>query len=215
MTTPLALYGAALRSAATGGLPRLDVLGCDGAPLVHLHPSQWTGGLRPGDEGLVARCYGPTLDIGCGPGRLAAELTVRGRPTLGVDVSAEAIRLARERGVAVLRRSVFDQLPAEGGWRHVLLVDGNIGIGGDPCRLLRRCARLLDARGGLLAEVLPPGERTWAEKVVLRFGERRSRPFPWAGVAVTDLGRVAGAAALRIVDVWTEAGRWFGKLGRA
>jgi hypothetical protein len=69
--------------------------------------------------------------------------------------------------VSALCRDVYAApLPGEGRWRRVLLADGNIGIGGDPPRLLRRCRRL------------------------------------------------AGAAGLRVLDSWTEAGRWFASLSR-
>jgi len=215
MTAPLAMYAAALRSAGAGHAPLLQVVGLDGTPLIDIQPARWTGGLQPGDEGLLARCHGPTLDVGCGPGRLAAALTVRGRPALGIDVSAEAIRQARRRGATAMCRNVFDRMPGEGDWRHILLADGNLGIGGDPVRLLRRCARLLGHRGTVLAELLPPGQRTWATHVVLRHGGRQSRAFPWAGVAVSDVVGLAGTATLHVLDLWTEAGRWFASLTAA
>ncbi len=212
MTTVPGLYASALRRAAAGDRPELELIRADGVPLDRLHPAQWTGGLRPGDHGLVDRCTGPTLDLGCGPGRLTAALTRSGRAALGVDVSAEAVRQTRWRGAAALRRSAFDPLPREGAWRQVLLADGNIGIGGDPARLLRRCATLIASRGAVLVEVRPPGEQSWAALVMLSEGGRRTDRFPWAGVAVPDLARLARAAALRVLDVWTEAGRWFATL---
>ena len=36
----------------------------------------------------------------------------------------------------MVRRDLFGALPGEGTWSHVLLADGNIGIGGDPVTLL-------------------------------------------------------------------------------
>src|SRR5690242_5511458 len=78
------------------------------------------------DDAVLDRCHGPTLDLGCGPGRLVAQLARRGVPALGVDVSHAAVRLGRAAGAAVLRRSVFDRLPGTGRWRHALLMDGNI-----------------------------------------------------------------------------------------
>jgi len=42
-----------------------------------------------------------------------------------------------------VRRSVFDALPAEGRWHTALLADGNVGIGGDPIRLLSRLRGLI------------------------------------------------------------------------
>jgi 2-polyprenyl-3-methyl-5-hydroxy-6-metoxy-1,4-benzoquinol methylase len=49
-------------------------------------------------ELFVDRCHGPTLDVGCGPGRLTAALTERGVDALGIDISLEAVRQTRDRG---------------------------------------------------------------------------------------------------------------------
>ena len=97
---------------------------------------------------------GPVLDIGCGPGR-----TVRGRrgthsPAPGIDVSAHAAALAGAGGTPVLRRSVFDRLPLEGLWAAALLMDGNIGIGGDPAAPSLR-AQLIAQDGRIVVEVDP------------------------------------------------------------
>lgn len=124
---------------------------------VELPVDRWTDDSCDGDEVLLGPCHGPTLDIGCGPGRLVAALTRRGVLSLGVDSSRTAVRLTRQRGAIALHRNVFDRLPAEGRWRHVLLADGNIGIGGDPIALLRRVAELLAFDGNALIELDPPG----------------------------------------------------------
>jgi SAM-dependent methyltransferase len=211
---PAGIYAAALRRAAAGQRPVLDVVDTAGRRLGRWHPAQWTDALRPGDAGLLSRCGRLTLDVGCGPGRLAAALTRSGRSALGVDLSAEAVHQARRRGAPAVRASVFDRLPREGAWRHVLLADGNIGIGGDPVALLRRCATLLAPGGGVLAEVAVPGQRTWATDVVLRDGARRSAAFRWAAVGADDLAALACRAGLDLLETWTEAGRWFAQLGR-
>lgn len=83
------------------------------------------------DDILLSRCQGLVLDVGCGQGRLVAELNARGIVALGVDVSRQAVNLAAARGACVLRRNVTDRLPLEGRWGTILLADGNIGIGGD------------------------------------------------------------------------------------
>lgn len=172
----------------------------------------WRGPLLPGDSTVLDRCAGPALDIGCGPGRFAAALAARGVPCLGIDVTAEAVRLARAAGASAVQRSVFDDVPGGGGWSSALLVDGNIGIGGSPRVLLRRVRQLLGPGGAALVEVDPPGSRS--ELVALRLvsGGAIGSPFPWASVAVQDLGQVAGPAGLSVREIWEEAGRWFARL---
>src|SRR3954469_6715720 len=51
----------------------------------------WLGGHHADtsfDHAVVGMCRGPTIDLGCGPGRLVAHLVNRGVPALGVDQSA-------------------------------------------------------------------------------------------------------------------------------
>ena len=80
------------------------------------------------------------------------DLIERGVPALGVDQSATAVGLARRSGAPALRRDVFDPLPGTGRWQTVLLADGNVGLGGDPRRVLRRSAELLRHGGRCIAE---------------------------------------------------------------
>jgi SAM-dependent methyltransferase len=211
---PLVVYAAALRRAAAGERSDLTAVGT-GEQVRGYLAATWCGDLRDGDEGLLHRCAGPTLDVGCGPGRLAGTLVARGQAALGIDVSAEALRLARHRGVRALRRDVFSRLPDEGRWQRVLLVDGNIGINGDPARLLRRCRGLAAPDGRILVEVDPPGARTWAGLIRIGVaGGTLSTPFPWAYLSVDDLTLFAAVAGLRVRERWTEAGRWFASLAR-
>lgn len=214
MSAPTAVYAAALRRASTGRSSRIDVLDPGGGRLRRLDAA-WYVDLRPGDEGVLARCTDPTLDLGCGPGRLAAALAASGGRTLGVDISRPAVRLARRRGAPATHGCVFDPLPDEGGWRCALLIDGNIGIGGDPTRLLRRCRELVDRTGAVLVEVDPPGVASWRGEVAIRDGGRTSDPFPWAFVNAGTLAGHARDAGLAVLDTWTEAGRCFTHLTRA
>ena len=120
--------------------------------------------------------------------------------------------LARCRGAPVHHGCVFSPVRGEGSWRHVLLADGNIGIGGDPYRLLRRCRELVAPDGDLLVELDPPGTGSWHGLVALRHGERTGPPFAWAVVAADDLDALAREAGLRVLDRWADAGRWFARL---
>jgi len=195
-------------AALLGGRCRLE-LGDGGH--VDLPVERWIREPGEDDELLLTRCCGPTLDIGCGPGRLTTALARRGVPSLGIDVSGTAVRLTRQRGGVALRRDVlFDRIPGEGRWRHALLADGNIGIGGDPAALLRRVFELLGPGGLALVELDPPGGPVRRDRV--RTGG--SPWFPWAWVGIDALTDVARAAALRVT--WTAArrGRHFAELAR-
>ena len=179
-----------------------------------LDPALWCRDDIPGDAGLLAACTGPTLDVGCGPGRLTAALAAAGRTCLGIDVSAAAVRMARRRGATAVRRDVFGPLPGTGRWEHLLLADGNIGIGGDPPRLLRRCRDLVGDDGRLHLELAPPGTPSWAGNATAHHVAHRGEvaALAWATVAANDVGDLAAAAELRPLRVWTEAGRWFATL---
>jgi SAM-dependent methyltransferase len=203
-SSPVAVFEEAL---VTG----VSVTAVDADECRTLRPGDWCRDMLPGDEGLLLRCAGPTLDVGCGPGRLTRAVALRGHRTLGVDVSAGAVRLARRRGARAVRRDVFDRMP--GGWARVLLADGNIGIGGDPVRLLRRCRELLAPGGRIIVELDPPGSRTWAGEVRIAVdGGAPSTPFRWAYVGADNLAWLARTAGMKVLDRWTEAGRWFASL---
>nr|WP_308440656.1 class I SAM-dependent methyltransferase [Catellatospora coxensis] len=182
--------------------------------LRRLDTAAWHGDTVPGDHGMLDRCTGPTLDVGCGPGRLAAALARRGVPALGIDVSATAVRLARSRGARAVVHDVFTPLSAPARWSGALLADGNIGIGGDPARLLRRCRDLLEPGGTIVAEVEPPGVRGWRGAVSLTDTRHSSDTFPWAVVGADELPPLAEQAGLRPAETWSEEGRWFACLSR-
>ncbi|MEV0895952.1 class I SAM-dependent methyltransferase [Actinoplanes sp. NPDC049802] len=207
----LDVYDRALNRAAGGGTAELTLRGNDGRER-RFDAAAWCRPRRPGDDGLLDRCEGATLDVGCGPGRLTEALLRRGRPALGIDVSAAAVRLTRARGALALRRDVFAPLPGQGRWDHLLLADGNIGIGGDPAGLLRRCRDLLAPDGRLHTELEPPGAGSWSGPATLHDGDGPPAPLRWAQVAADDLPSPARAAGLIIHTTWTEANRWFATL---
>lgn len=180
------------------------------APEPHPLPvHSWGGQADAADRVLLAHCVGPTLDVGCGPGRMAQHLARCGVPVLGVDPVPEAVRQARARGVEALRGDVFDPLPREGGWGTVLLADGNVGIGGDPDRLLGRVRALLAARGRVVAEVDVPGAGLRTVSLTLECDGRRSRSFPWAVLGPEALADLARRHGFTMVLTDRVAGRWF------
>jgi len=113
--------------------------------------------------------------------------------------------------VAAILRDVFERVPAEGRWQTVLLADGNLGIGGDPARLLRRIAQLLAPGGRVVCDVVPPGTGLHSGTVRLTAGGLTSEPFPWSVVgadAIAQVGRHAGFT----VETLDVGGRWVGVL---
>ena len=164
------------------------------------------------EAAVLARAVGPVLDVGCGPGRHTQALAERGTIALGIDTSPSAVDAAHERGCPVLRRSVFDPLPREGRWRSAFLIDGNIGIGGDAPRLLRRLRQVLAGDGRVLAEVEPPGLPTVVTCARVEHGDHRGPWFPWARVGIDGIDAIARAAGLRTTWTHAEEGRWFVQL---
>ena len=164
----------------------------------------WLGGRNADDRfdnAVVRLCDGPTIDLGCGPGRLVAHLVQRGVPALGVDQSATAVALARRSGVPALRRDVFQPLPGTGRWQTVLLADGNVGLGGDPWRILRRAAELLCNRGRCLAEFDATISGVHAGWVRLESPRAIGPWFWWASVGVDCVARLADDVGLAVVGV--------------
>jgi SAM-dependent methyltransferase len=180
--------------------------------VIDLDVARWHDDADADEVELLARVPDPVLDIGCGPGRAVAALAARGRLALGIDREPRAVAAALERGATALERSVFDPLPGEGRWGAALLLDGNIGIGGDPVRLLARVHDLLAPGGCLLAEVLAP--HVASEPVTVRVEVGRGQApgpwFRWARVSARDAARLIHRAGLRCTGAERVAGdRWF------
>lgn len=177
---------------------------------------RWSADADATDIILLEGAYGPVLDIGCGPGRMVRAARDRGLSAVGVDVSLAAVRIALKAGLTVLNRSIFDPIPLEGTWGTALLVDGNIGIGGDPEALLRRCESLLAPQGVLLVEVHNEPDRELSYEGTLEDSDgRRSGAFPWAEIGVAALRRRAANAGLVVVQDWVVDNRSFARLLRA
>ncbi|MCM1976331.1 MULTISPECIES: bifunctional 2-polyprenyl-6-hydroxyphenol methylase/3-demethylubiquinol 3-O-methyltransferase UbiG [Streptomyces] len=181
--------------------------------LLPLDVERWCAAADAVDLEVLRRCEGAVLDVGCGPGRLVAALGAQGRPALGIDVSEAAVARTVRLGGQALRRSVFDPLPAEGRWGTALLIDGNVGIGGDPAALLDRIAQLLCEGGLLIVETVPGLDLD--ERVLVRVTDARGAtgsPFPWARIGTPALLRLAQRAGWRAEGQWTVGGRSFAAL---
>jgi SAM-dependent methyltransferase len=175
---------------------------------------RWLADAGPVDERVIERAVGPVLDVGCGPGRHVHALALRGVQALGLDASPTAIRLAHERGAEAVLGDVFTYGLEPGAWRTILLLDGNLGIGGDPVLLLKRTATLLASGGSVLLEADAPGTGLQHGSVRLEDAEHESHWFPWARVGTEMVESVAHTAGLRQIGAWEDTGHWFAELAR-
>jgi SAM-dependent methyltransferase len=193
--------------------PRARVRSVDGT-CAPLPLERWVAAADAVDTELLAGLRGPVLDIGCGPGRHVVALAAAGTDSLGVDLSPVAVRVARGRGGEAIPGSVFADVPRAGRWRAALLLDGNIGIGGDPSQLLGRTRELLAPGGTALVELDPPGAPTERTRVRLEAPGLVSEWFAWARVGADGIAPLARAAGFEAAPPRSAGGRWFARLRR-
>jgi SAM-dependent methyltransferase len=176
-------FGAALVDYLEGrDVPELVLETDDGGTGPALHPEwffrsfdrwEWW------DRKLLALVeHGPVLDLGAGAGRASVYLQERGLPVTAVDASPGAVEVCRRRGVGDVRLGEVNDPPADQRWAGMLLLCGNLGLGGSwegNRRLLARLAELA-APGAVLVgdSVTPDGPA----RVVLRI-RYRNLVTPW------------------------------------
>jgi SAM-dependent methyltransferase len=208
-------YARALRSAGGDALYLQELRNDRAHPVAAMDVARWASHADEVDLRLLASVRGPVLDVGCGPGRMVRAAMDLGLDALGLDVSAAVVDIVRANGLPVHHGSVFDRLPLEGEWHTVLLVDGNVGIGGDVSALLSRCRDLLGEGGEIVVEVHPDADRdrTFTGRLVDLAGGR-SASFPWAEIGLPGLISRAGRLALEPRQAWSEGDRSFCRLAK-
>jgi len=189
--------------------PRLCTV--DGRVL-DLPSHRWFAAASRAEQRALDHAAGPTLDIGCGPGRHLVALAERKVFALGIDISEVFLDVARSRGVNVLERSVFGRVPGARRWRTALLFDGNIGIGGDPVALLSRVVELLRDDGRIIVEI----ERHDPEHEVVTVRAETDGQvgpwFRWTSVGLARLTSIAAAVGLEVIEAWDSDDRRFAVL---
>jgi SAM-dependent methyltransferase len=185
-----------------------------GGEVVTLPIGRWHGPVPIEERPVLAWARSPVLDIGCGPGRHVAALVGAGQVALGIDVSAAAVSAAARRGAPAVRVSVFDDVPSAGSWATALLLDGNIGIGGDPAALLARVHQLLAPGGAALVELDPPDLPAGRFHAYVEHAGRVGPRFPWARVGPAQINELAASSRFSVAELRSETGRWFARLDR-
>ncbi|WP_181272851.1 class I SAM-dependent methyltransferase [Brevibacterium oceani] len=197
------------RALVMGGALYLHGISDDRAP-TRMDVDRYAGDADAADLTAIGRAAGAVIDLGCGPGRMVRAAIASGHFALGIDVSPTAVAIAQDAGLPVLCRDIDAVLPLEGRWGTALLIDGNIGIGGDPARLLDRVRALLDPRGRIIVETSAGQDevRSFLAEVRDRCG-RTSAAFPWAQIGSTALARTAAEVGLRVEETWSHQARTF------
>ena len=199
------------------GVTTVQVSACDGSRFP-LALNEWCAPADAVDRHALMRLAehlpprATIIDLACGPGRHAAYLAGLGMQVLGVDLAPAALARAGSGRVAVLRSDILGPLPGGNAWDAALLLDGNVGIGGEPHRLLRRAFELLSVAGRLLVEV--DSGVSDRRTLQLHHGQRSSTPFAWARVTSRNLAKPARDAGLGVLETWRDGHRAFAVLGR-
>ena len=157
--------GVGPRPLAGGRVPRpvIEVIERDdglinGAPADHYldEPGEWA----EQDHRALRLCRGHVLDIGVGAGRTAVELQRRGMAVTGLDTSAGAIAVARERGLRdTVLNTVDAYASASARYDTFLLLGNNLGLLESPERapvFLAALARLANPGARIIAQGTDP-----------------------------------------------------------
>jgi methionine biosynthesis protein MetW len=134
-------------------------------------------------QGRLARHVQPgdrVLQVDCGPGVLAARLVEQGAKVIGTDLSAEAVRRARSRGIAAQQLDLDEApLPFSADQFDVVLSDSQIEHRVDYAHYLEECVRVLRPGGRLILCV--PNTAHWRVRWWLLRGH-----FPYVEHTPTD-----------------------------
>jgi SAM-dependent methyltransferase len=117
-------------------------------------PEEWVWWER---DVLRVVASGPVLDLGAGAGRSSLFFQSLGFDVTAVESSGGAAEVCRRRGVREVREIDLNDPPDDKPWAAVLLLCGNLGLGGTWDGIRRLLARL--------ADICAPGARIVADSV--------------------------------------------------
>lgn len=179
---------------------------------------------------------GRVLDMGCGAGKHALEFQRRGLPVTGIDVSARALTVCRERGVQdVQEMDVFKLRFANGSYDCATLLTNNLSLGGTKegiRRLLTEARRVISPDGCLLLTNLDVSASNNPEDLAYQENNRRlGRPpgqirmraeydgevgdwISWMFVSLSELAELAQESGWYLSEVMGSEGPYAAVLTR-
>ena len=125
---------------------------------------RWLAGADPVDERSCAAPAGRCSTSAAAPAATSTRSSAAASRRSGIDASPAAVRIARDRGThGRPGRRLRRRSRRSGVWGTALLLDGNIGIGGDPERAAAAASPSSSRRtGAVLVRDGRPGQRACA-----------------------------------------------------
>jgi hypothetical protein len=151
-------------------------------------------------ELLGAVTGGPALDLGAGAGRVSLWLQEQGHEVTAIDSSPGAVEVCRARGVRDARVGDVNEPPADRQWRTILLMCGNLGLGGSfegNRAMLTKLAAVAADDAVLIGDTVEPNN---APEVGLRI-RYRGEATPWwrqYNVPVAEMAALVEGTGWRI-----------------
>lgn len=198
-------WGAALLDHLAGKTVEGLTLEVDDGTSVPAMPPEWffrtEPDWEPEERQLLARVVsGPVLDLGAGAGRSALHLQQHELGVTAVESSPGSAEVCRRRGVRDVRTADLNDPPTDAAWKTILLLCGNLGLGGSwdgNRRLLSRLAAISDPDAVLIADSV---NYTGDAEIGLRI-RYRNVVTPWwrqCNVAATEVEALVRDTGWRI-----------------
>ena len=131
---------------------------------------------HPWEHRALENARGPVLDLGCGAGRASLFLERRGVEVTAIDHSPGAVMVCRDRGIRDVRLADLLDPPTDKRWRTVLLLCGNLGLGGDWEESRRFLIRLADVTADdavLIGDTVDPTVDQAPDSAYIRYQEEQ------------------------------------------
>jgi len=134
----------------------------DGTSMPAMEPAwffQTSNEWYPWEKKTLDSLKGPILDLGCGAGRASLYLQEKGLEVTALDVSPNAVKVCRRRGIHDVRLGDLRNPPEDRHWRSVLMLCGNLGLAGgwnESRELLSQLARISTEGAILIGDTVDP-----------------------------------------------------------